>query len=102
PLAAAAEGGEVMLAEQQPGGLVHGVDLEPAAIPEGVVAAQWVRPGQVVTDAVGVPAAQRGEAGVEPVRGRADPGGPDVGGEEPGQPAQGDRRYIEPCRRRQV
>ena len=68
-----------MLAEQQRGGLVHGADLDLAASPEGVVPPQRFRPGDIVTDPVGVPAAQRGEPGVEPVRGDTDPADPDIG-----------------------
>ena len=63
---------------------------------------QRFRSGHVVTDPVGVPAAQRGEPGVEPVRGGTDPADPDIGWQQPGQPARDDRRRVQPRRQRQV
>jgi hypothetical protein len=86
PLTAAAEGREVMLAEQQRPCLVHRRQVERAGVPERVVPAQRVGVGRVVADPVGVAAPERGEAGVEPLRGGRDPMHPDVRRQRPCQP----------------
>ena len=102
PLPAAAEGREVTLAEQQRCGLVHGRQVERAGVPERVVPAQRIGMGRVVADPVGVAAPERGEAGVEPLRGGRDPMHPDVRRQRPCQPPQCGRAVLLPDRRRQV
>ena len=69
--------------------LVHPLDVDPARVPERVVPAQRVGRRRIVAHPVGVAAPQRGEPGVEPVRGGADRPHPDVGRQLPGQPAAG-------------
>jgi hypothetical protein len=86
PLPAAAEGREVMLAEQQRCGLVHGRQVERAGVPERVVPAQRIGGGRVVADPVGVPSPQRREAGVEALGGGPDRVHPDVRRQRPRQP----------------
>ena len=88
-LAAAAEGGEIVLAQARLPGLVHGRQVEPPEVPQRLVPAQRVGGGLVVTDAVGVAAPQRGEPRVEFVRHRARGAHPEVGGQYAGQPGDG-------------
>jgi hypothetical protein len=102
PFPPTAEGGEVMLAEQQRRGLVHGRQVERARVPERVVPAQRVRVGRVIADPVGVPAPERGEAGVEARRRGGDRAHPDVRRQRPGQPPQHRRAVFFPGRRGQV
>jgi hypothetical protein len=102
PLPAPAEGREVMLAEQQRCGLVHGRQVERAGIPERVVPAQRIGVGRVVADPVGVPSPQRGEAGVEPLGGGCDRVHPDVRRQCPRQSPQRRLAVLFPRRRRQV
>ena len=81
-----AEGGEIVLAQAAPRGLVHGRQIELPEVPQRLVPAQRVRGGLIVADPIGIAAPQRGEAGVEP-GGRGTRGvHPDVGGQHPGQP----------------
>ena len=97
---AAAERGEIMLAQARQRGLVHPVQVERAAgVPERVVAAQRVGRARVVADPVGVAPPERGEPRVEPVgRGsdgarpgrRAAAAGPAVAG-----PPTGRRRPVD-------
>jgi hypothetical protein len=101
-LPTAAEGREVMLAEQQRRGLVHGRQVERAGVPERVVPAQRVGVGRVIADPVGVAPPQRREAGVEPLGGGRDRAHPDVRRERPRQPPQRGRAVLFPDRRRQV
>ena len=95
-LPAAAEGGEIMLAQARLPGLVHGRQVEPPEVPQRVVPAQRVGGGLVVTDAVGVAAPERGKARVEFAGHRADGAYPDVGGQHPGQPGDGPARGDRP------
>ena len=101
-LPTAAEGGEVMLAQEQRGGLVHGRQVERAGVPERVVPAQRIGVGRVIADPVGVAPPQRREAGVEALGGGPDRAHPDVRRERPRQPPQGGRAVFFPDRRRQV
>jgi hypothetical protein len=101
-LPAAAEGREVMLAEQQRCGLVHGRQVERAGVPERVVPAQRVSVGRVIADPVGVPPPQRGESGVEPLRCGPDRVHPDVRRQRPRQPPDRGRAVLFPGRRGQV
>ena len=84
-LPAPAEGGEVVLPDQRRGSGVHGGQVEPARVPEGVTPAQRVRRGEVVADPVGVPAPERGKPGVEALRRRRYPPHPDVRRQRPGE-----------------
>ena len=86
-LAPPAERGEVVLAEADPGRLVHRRHVDRPRVPERVVPAQRIGRGRVVADPVGVAPPERGEPGVEPVRGGADRPHPDVGRQQPGQRA---------------
>ena len=97
-LALAAEGGEVVLAQALPPGLVHRGQVEPPEVPQRLVPAQRVGGGLGVTDAVGVTPPQRGESRVESVGCRADGAHPDVGGQQAGQPGQGPVRRAGPGR----
>jgi hypothetical protein len=85
---AAAEGGEVVLAQQGPRRLGHGGQIQPPERPQRLVPAQRIGPGRVVADPVGVAAPQRGEPRVEPVGRRARRVRADIGGEHGGQPGQ--------------
>jgi hypothetical protein len=102
PLPAAAEGREVMLAEQQRRGLVDGREVERAMVPERVVPAQRIGGGRVIADPVGVPPPQRREAGVEAVGGGPDRVHPDVRRQRPCQPPQRGPAVLFPGRERQV
>src|SRR5690606_20441165 len=70
-LAALAVRGEVVLAEQGAGGLVHGVDVERPVVPQDVVAKQRVDASGVVGDPVGVTAPDGREPRVEAAGGLA-------------------------------
>jgi hypothetical protein len=85
---AAAEGGEIVLAQAGKRRLVHGGDVQPPEGPQRLVPAQRVRGGRVIADAVGVAAPQRGEARVEPVGSRAHAVHPHIRREHRGQPGQ--------------
>jgi hypothetical protein len=102
PLPAAAEGREVMLAEQQRCGLVHGRQVERAGVPERVVPAQRIGGGRVIADPVGVPSPQRREAGVEALGRGPDRVHPDVRRQRPRQPPQCGPAVLFPRRERQV
>ena len=86
PLAAAAKGGEVVLAEKQRGRRIHRVEVERVRMREGVVAARREEP--VIGDAIGVPPAQRREPRVKSGGCDGDRSHPDV---EP-------KHAIEPAR----
>jgi hypothetical protein len=101
-LPAAAEGGEVMLAEQQRRGLVHGRQVERPRVPERVLPAQRVGGGRTIADPVGVPPPQGREAGVEALGGGPDRVHPDVRRQRPRQPAERGRPVLGPDRRGQV
>jgi hypothetical protein len=102
PLPAAAEGGEVMLAEQQRRGRVHGRQVERARVPERVVPAQRISVGRVIADPIGVPPPERREAGVKPLGRQPDRPHPDVRRQRPGQPAQRSATVLLPNPIRQV
>jgi hypothetical protein len=102
PLPAAAEGREVMLAEQLRRGLVHGRQVERAGVPERVVPAQRIGGGRAIADSVGVPSPQRREAGVEALGGGPDRVHPDVRRQRPCQPPQCGPAVLFPRRERQV
>ena len=102
PLPAAAEGREVMLAEQQRCGLVHGRQVERTGVPERVVPAQRIGGGRVIADPVGVPSPQRREAGVEALGGGPDRVHPDVRRQRPCQPPQRGPAVLFPRRERQI
>ncbi len=103
PRAAPAEGGEVVGAEAGPRGVVHAGDVDGAGIPERVAAAQRIGGRQVVAYPIGVTPPERGEPGVEAVRGAPDRAHPDVGRQQPGEPAgdvgagrrPGGRRHVQ-------
>jgi hypothetical protein len=101
-LPAAAEGREVMLAEQQRGRLVHRRQVERPRVPERVVPAQRVGGGGLIADPVGVPPPQGREAGVEALGGGPDRVHPDVGRQRPRKPPQGGRPVLLPDRPGQV
>jgi len=84
----AAERGEVVLAGQRLGGLVHRGEVERARIPQGVVPPQRIRTARIVAYPVGVPPPQSGEPRVESVRRRRYRTHPHVRRQRPGQPAQ--------------
>jgi hypothetical protein len=102
PLPAAAEGREVMLAEQQRCGLVDGRQIERSRVPERVMPSQRVSVGRVIADPVGVPPPEGGEAGVEPVGGGPDRAHPDVRRQRPGQPPRRRSAVLLPDLRREV
>ena len=77
-----------MLAEERFGGLVHQVDVERVAVPEDVVQAHRMRAVGSVGDAVGVAAADGGEAGVEGLGSQGGTPDPHIAREHPGQAAQ--------------
>lgn len=101
-LPAAAEGGEVMLAEQQRGRLVHGRQVERPRVPERVVPAQRVGGARTIADPVGVPPPQGREAGIEAIGGGPDRVHPDVRRQRPRQPPQRGRPVLLPHRRGDV
>jgi hypothetical protein len=102
PLPAAAEGREVMLAEQQRRGRVHGRQVERAGVPERVVPAQRIGGGRVIADPIGVPSPQRREPSVEALGGGPDRVHPDVRRQRPCQPPQCRLAVLLPDRRRQI
>src|SRR6266545_2875357 len=81
---AAAECGEVMLAQACGSGLVHPPGIEWARVPERVMPAQRIGTRRLVADPVGVAPPERGEAGVEVAWHAADRAHPKVSGEQPG------------------
>src|SRR5579875_1680318 len=95
-LAAAAEGREVVLADQGRRGLVHPVQADRARVPQRLVPAQRVGRRGIVAHPVPVPPPERGEPRVEPVRGGGDAARPDVGRQRPGQPPRRDARGGRP------
>ena len=89
-----AEGGEIVLAQARPPGLVHGGQVEPPEIPQRLVPAQRVGGGLVVTDAIGVAAPQRGEPRVESAGREARRPHPDIGGQQAGQAGDDPARSV--------
>ncbi len=81
---AAAEGREIVLAQDGQRRLVHAGEIEPPEVPQRVVPAQRVRGRRVVADAIGVAAPQRGETRVEPVGRPARGPDADIGRKHPG------------------
>ena len=98
----AAERGEVMLPEQQGGGLVHCGEVQRALIPERVIAPQRVRGCWVVRDPVRVPPPQRGEPRIKALRCRSDPPNPKIRRQRPGKPPQNRIRVRLPSSSRHI
>jgi hypothetical protein len=86
PRPAAAERGEIVLAQDRARRLVHGGHVQLPEEPQRLVPAQRIRAGRVVAHAVGVAPPQRGEPGVEPVGRDVRAVHPDVGRQHARQP----------------
>jgi hypothetical protein len=89
-----AEGGEIVLAQARPPGLVHGRQVEPPEVPQRLVPAQRIGGGLVVTDTVGVAPPQRGEPRVESLGREGRGAHPDIGGQQAGQAGEDPARSV--------
>jgi hypothetical protein len=85
-LAAAAERGEVMLAQAGARRLVHGGDVQRTWVPQRAVTAERVSACGIVTDPVAVTPPRRRKPRVEPRGGRRQPGYPHIGRQRAAQP----------------